>query len=119
MARYTVTPVIPSNATDTESMLKSMFGDVNIATSRHNEELTSWTITTPDNELIASAVRSLEGVSNIERQELIPRGEAISADLGHYAVKPKENSDTEQTDEFLKSKIQASTHMVTIMQPGG
>jgi hypothetical protein len=119
MARYTVTPVDPSNATDTESTLKSMFGDVNIVTSRPYDEITSWTITSSDNELIASAIRTLEGVRHVERQELVPRAEAVSTDFGHYVVKPKDNADDEKTDEFLKSKIQANTHMVTIMQPDG
>jgi hypothetical protein len=41
MARYIVTPADPTNTTATENMLKSMFGDVNIVTSRRQDERSS------------------------------------------------------------------------------
>jgi hypothetical protein len=119
MARYTVTPVDSTNAAETESMLKSMFGNVNIVTSWHHDEIASWTITSSDNELISSSIGALEGVRQVERQELVPRDQAVSAVISSYVAKPKENTDKERTDEFLKSKIQSNTHMVTIKDEYG
>jgi hypothetical protein len=119
MARYIVTPANPTNTTTTENMLKSMFGEANIVTSRRQDEITFWAITSSSEEIIASSIRALEGVRQVERQDLASRAEAVSTDVGRYAAQPKESADDEKTGDFLKSKIQPGTLMVTVAQQDG
>jgi hypothetical protein len=119
MARYIVTPANSTNTTTTENMLKSMFGEANIVTSRRQDEITFWAITSSSEEIIASSIRALEGVRQVERQDLASRAEAVSTDIGRYAAQPKESADDEKTGDFLKSKIQPGTLMVTVAQQDG
>jgi hypothetical protein len=119
MSRYIVTPVDPANTTATENMLKSMFGEANIVTSKHHHETTFWAIASSSEDIIASSIEALEGVQQVERQDLAARAQTVSTDVERYTVQPKENADDAKMDDFLKSKIQLGTLMVTVKQPDG
>jgi hypothetical protein len=119
MSRYIVTPVDPANTTATENILKSMFGEANIMTSKHQHKTTFWAITSSSEDIIASRIEALEGVQQVERQDLAARAQTVSTDVERYTVQPKENADDAKMDDFLKSKIQPDTLMVTVKQPDG
>jgi hypothetical protein len=128
MISYTITPVDSTNTANIESRLNQYHGDSNIVTNREDGRIVSWTLTS-SNQDVASFFESIEGVQSVDTHsapERTPRDEmAITdqpeshkRDVPRYVARATNDSDTKQTEAFLKSKVQEPDGILPLQWTG-
>jgi hypothetical protein len=143
MISYTITPVDSTNTANIESRLNQYHGDSNIVTNREDGRIVSWTLTS-SNQDVASFFESIEGVQSVDthsapertpRDEMAitdqPESHKITAfgttdeadllskrDVPRYVARATNDSDTKQTEAFLKSKVQEPDGILPLQWTG-
>ena len=139
---YIVDAIDPTRTTETETLLKHLYGDTNVVANRHDDKVASWTITSDGSDL-TSAIKALEAVRLVE-----PRGspktrsadsdahstkqedssnspsvesgipELVRRDVQQCSCLAKNTSDIQETEKFLESKIQSGSKMYQFTRHG-
>jgi hypothetical protein len=143
MTSYTITPLDSTNTANIESRLNQYYDDSNIVTNRQDGRIVSWTLTS-SNQDVVSLFESIEGVRSVEphyalgempRRELAAHDQSephkISAygtindsddlskrDVPTYMALAANDSDTKQTEAFLKSKVQQPDGIIRLQWRG-
>jgi hypothetical protein len=123
---YPVTGALPAETTNTEAQLNEICGAANVSPVRHlngqsTEIFDYWTVTVLQNSDLAERIRNLDGIDRVE-QATTP--EALTADSEHhklvrrdvqrYIAIAKTNSDLQETEKFLKSKLQKGSSLLDV-----
>jgi hypothetical protein len=119
MSRFTVSPVDSSNITEIGNKRKSMFGEERFEISNRQDEIIFWFFTNLSKNVVAGIIREFQAVPQINHQDLAPRAETVTTEISSYTAQPRGDTDQEKTAEFLKSKTQPDTLMVTLGQEDG
>jgi hypothetical protein len=121
---YPVTGALPAENTNTEAQLNELCGAANVSPVRHLDDQSTeifdyWTVAVLQNSDLAERIRNLDGIDRIE-QAATP--EALTADSEHhklvrrdvqrYIAIAKTNSDLQETEKFLKSKLQKDSSLL-------
>jgi hypothetical protein len=118
MTRYTVYPSNPTNAAkfaEIGALLRTTYGDAAVEQTPDGDGHFTWSLISERDDLQAE-IKTLEGVLRVARESknrvwstrkrsaLAPR-----EDVRKYMIAAKEGVDTQETEDFLKSKVEAGT----------
>jgi|TARA_R110002003_G_scaffold391_5_gene19466 hypothetical protein len=119
---YPVTGALPTETTNTEAQLTELCGAANVSPVRHLDDQSTeifdyWTVTVLQNSDLAERIRNLDGIDHIE-QAATPEAlaadselhELVRRDIQRYVALAKANSDLQETERFLKSKMQKDSN---------
>lgn len=118
VVHYTVYPIDPRNATataETEILLRSLDADVDVISTRTNDVLTSWSISSKRSNF--QSISDMKGVNYLEedkshvsaattRPEPELLAELARRDVRSYSAGANMSSDAAETEKYLRSKIQ-------------
>jgi len=122
---YIVYPINPTQTVETsktEAALKELPDVASVTPNQHNDNeqphvIDSWSVTTKHSTDITAVLSALEGVHLVEHQEPFtdPAREPEHPDVvrrdefQRYVAMAKNDTDTQKTEDFLKSKVQSGT----------